>query len=86
MNANANGWHKGSRYWRYGALLVLVVQSIGVGVIIWRATFTGEALTMIGTVTAAFVIGAGAKSTVDQYRRNGRDRPFPELEEDGGVE
>lgn len=73
----SNAWHKGSRYWRYGTLLVLVVQTIGVGVIIWRATFTGEALTMIGTVTAAFVVGAGAKSTVDQYRRPEAQQPYP---------
>jgi len=79
-----NAWHKGSRYWRYGTPLVLMVHAIGTAVIIWRSTFTAEALVMIGTVTAAFLVGAGAKSTVDQLnsRRNG-DRPFPESEEPG---
>jgi hypothetical protein len=46
-----------------------MVHAIGTAVIIWRQAFTAEALVMIGTVTAAFLVGAGAKSTVDQYRR-----------------
>ena len=62
-------WHKGSRYWRFGTALVLAVQSIGTGVIIWRSEFTGAALEMIGTVTAAFVVGAGVKSGVGEYNK-----------------
>ena len=65
----ASAWHKGSRYWRWGFILVILVQAIGVGVIIWRQEFTGEALTMVGTVVAAFLVGAGAKTAMGEYNR-----------------
>ena len=77
-------WHKGSRYWKWGIPLVVFVDLIGLGVIVWRQEFAGAAIGMIGSVTTAFLVGAGAKTAVGEYNKPAfqRDRPFPEGKDD----
>ena len=67
--ANGIQWHRGSRFWLVGPALVFLVLLIGVGVLLWRDTYSAEALKMIGTVMAVFLGGAGVKSGVDEYRK-----------------
>lgn len=65
----ANTWHKDSRFWRAGTMVVLLVLLIGTGVLLWRDTYSAEALQMIGMVVGIFLGGAGVKSGVDEYKK-----------------
>jgi len=76
-----NPWHKGSRFWVVGTLIVCLVLLIGTGVLFWREAYSAEAMSMIGWVVVTFLGGAGAKSGVNSYRAN-REQPFPEGPDD----
>lgn len=66
-------WHKDSRYWKVGGPIVCACLVIGSAVIVWRPTYTAEALQFMGMVVAIFLAGAGAKSTVDQMNKRVRE-------------
>ena len=75
-------WNKDSRFWLVGPVNVFLVLLIGVGVLLWRDTYTAQALHMIGLVVVTFLGGAGLKSGVDEYRKPRTNGPTPqELEE-----
>ena len=65
-------WHKGSRYWKVGAFVVLA-SDILAGVALWLVPeAAAAALGSAGGVSMVFLGGAGAMNY--QERKNGRIR------------
>ena len=73
-------WHKGSRYWRIGAPLVVAVILLAGAVLWWRPEYGAEALEMMGLVMAVFLGGAGAKTAVGEYNRPRYQERYPDAE------